>query len=88
MSAAMQISAANLLIAASQGKPAPKTADASQSFSAALAGKTDKTEKPSEDFAPLSFKKVEPPAPESVTPRPATPYGTASPLGSQINIVI
>lgn len=81
----MQISAANLLIAAGQGKPAPKTVEPSQSFAAAMA---EKTEKPVEDFAPLSFKKVETPLSQPVAQKAAMPYGTPSQMGSQLNIVI
>jgi hypothetical protein len=81
----MQISTANLLIAASQGKPSPKAAQPSQSFAAELASKT---EKPAEDFAPLAFKKVEAPASEPIAQKPATPYSAPVQMGSQLNIVI
>lgn len=87
----MQISTANLLIASAQGRPAPKTAEPQQSFASALAAKADgagKTEKQAEDFAPLSFKTIEKPAAEPVAQKAASPYGAASQLGSQLNIVI
>jgi hypothetical protein len=90
---AMQLSAANLLIASQQiargvQQPSP---DAQAKFAAALA--KEKTAPGAAAFEPLEFTKAatppsSAPAP-SATPAastPATAYGRASPLGANIDI--
>jgi len=71
----MQISAANLLIAAQQGAKAAPRSDGA--FAAAMA-----KEKPG--FEPLSFKQVETP-PRLAPATPPAPLASA-PVGSQIDI--
>jgi hypothetical protein len=73
----MQISAANLLIAAQQGAKAAPRSDGA--FAATLA-----KDKPG--FEPLAFKPVETaahPAPQAKPPAPPT---ASAPIGSQIDI--
>ena len=73
----MQLSAANLLIAAQQfAKPAPQAPSGSATFAAAMAGE--------DGFAPLDFKQAASPA----LARPAAAQAPAPQIGATLDIRI